>query len=127
MIGYSTFEEEAMNDKDQRPIDLPDDRDNFLEWAVSVDEGVPSVGGLAARSGIIKASQGADEGDFRNLRGVASARKLQDLAGLIARRDSRLSRAAARLATRSAPTAQLDPEGRDALEEFVKALAEATD
>lgn len=198
-----------MNDKDQRPIDMPDDRDDFLEWAASVDEGVPSVGGLTAPGEAIKVPWGAEEEDLRILvhltasldedipsarrltarsgflnvphdveryslrllvqpvgralgaTGVPiaslvnrvntdfnaivrhstvsrseivsrifttldlSPRKLLNLAGLIAYQNSRLSKAAALLAARS--TERLDPQDQDALEEFVKALAEATD
>jgi hypothetical protein len=165
-----------MNDKEHRPIEMPDDRDGFLEWAASVDEGVPSVGGLAARGGLIEAPEEAEAEESRilhrlvefalregrlsievlaelthvelsELKAIESygadperetldpastmrnlpPRKLLHLAGFIAHRDSRLSMAAARLAARSDSTTQFDPEGRDALEEFAQALAEATD
>lgn len=47
-----------MNDKPRLAIELPADRDDFLEWAASVDDGFLSVGGLAARCGLIGARLG---------------------------------------------------------------------
>ncbi len=115
-----------MKDKGRRAIKLPDDRNDFLEWAASVDEGVPSVGGLAVRSEIVESHEGTDEDASQIVRWIESERELQELANQIAHRDSRLSKAAARLATQSESTTQLDPENRAALEEFAQALAEAT-
>jgi hypothetical protein len=50
--------------------------------------------------------------------------KLMLLAGLVSERDQRLERAAVRFAARSAPIEALSREQTEALEEFVKILAE---
>ena len=50
--------------------------------------------------------------------------KLMLLAGLVAQRDSHLEKAAVRFAARSASIEALTPEQTEALEEFVKILAE---
>ena len=55
------------------------------------------------------------------------AGKLMELAGLAEARDENLGRAALRFAAHSEPTSQLSKDEREALEEFVKVLAEATD
>jgi transcriptional regulator with XRE-family HTH domain len=56
-----------------------------------------------------------------------STRKLMELSGLAAIRDSEFAEAAVRFAARSEPTAALSRDERAALEEFVKVLVEKTD
>jgi len=51
-------------------------------------------------------------------------RKLQQLAGLVEAKDNRLREATVRFAARSEPVENLLPEEQEALEEFVKLLAE---
>ncbi|HKI37051.1 MAG TPA: hypothetical protein VKA46_34680 [Gemmataceae bacterium] len=50
---------------------------------------------------------------------------LLELAGFVEARDSRLREATVRFAAHSEPVADLLPEEREALEEYVKALAES--
>jgi hypothetical protein len=50
-----------------------------------------------------------------------------ELAGLVQRRDDKLTAAAVRFAAKAEPMAKLSPEERDALEEFVRVLAESSD
>ncbi|HST60498.1 MAG TPA: helix-turn-helix transcriptional regulator [Longimicrobium sp.] len=56
-----------------------------------------------------------------------STRKLMELSGLAAIRDTGFAEAAVRFAARSEPTAALTKSERAALEEFVKVLVENTD
>lgn len=165
-----------MNHKEHCAIELPANRDRFLAWAASEDDGFVSVGGLAVRCGLYQSSCGGETdrarvfGHFIELarrkaglslealaeradvdlselvaveRDNASPeprtvfqlsnaldlplRGLQELAGFFEVRSQRLNQAALRFAARSEPTAQLTPDEREALDEFVKALAESTD
>lgn len=56
-----------------------------------------------------------------------AAGKLMELSGLAERRDQTLSQAALRFAARSEPSAKLTKAEREAFEEFVKVLVEASD
>ena len=56
-----------------------------------------------------------------------STGKLMELAGLAEPKDVSLNQAALRFAARSEPTAKLSREEREAFEEFVKVLVEASD
>ena len=56
-----------------------------------------------------------------------STSKLMALAGLADVRDKHLTRAAIRFAARSEPTAKLSKAEREAYEEFVKVLVDASD
>lgn len=56
-----------------------------------------------------------------------STGKLMELAGLAEPKDTSLNQAALRFAARSEPTAKLSREEREAFEEFVKVLVEASD
>lgn len=65
----------------------------------------------------------------RTLYGLAKALDLpaagvMELAGLVQRRDNRLAVAAVRFAAKAEPTAKLSREERDALDEFVRVLAD---
>jgi len=75
---------------------------------------------------------GTSEPQPRTLYGLAKALSLppgglMELAGLVQRRDDKLTAAAVRFAARAEPMAKLSPEERDALEEFVRVLAESSD
>lgn len=56
-----------------------------------------------------------------------STGKLMELAGLAKSKDPRFHQAALRFAARSAPSAKLSEAEREAFEEFVKVLVEASD
>jgi len=80
---------------------------------------------------VIKTSAAA-EPQPRALYGLAKALDLpssglMELAGLVKRRDDTLTAAAVRFAARAEPMDKLSPEERDALEEFVRVLAESSD
>jgi transcriptional regulator with XRE-family HTH domain len=68
----------------------------------------------------------------RTVYGLANALNLpaaglMELAGLVQRRGDKLASAAVRFAAKAEPTAKLSRDERDALEEFVKVLAESSD
>jgi HTH-type transcriptional regulator, competence development regulator len=68
----------------------------------------------------------------RALFGLAKALSLppfavMELAGLVQRRDNKLADAAVRFAAKAEPTAELSREEKEALEEFVRVLAELSD
>lgn len=163
-------------DRERRTMDIPAEGEDFLEWALSEDDGFVSVGGLAVRCGLHQSSCG-DETDHARVFGqfIELARRkvglslealaeraevdlselvaierdgmrpeprtvsqlskaldlplrgLHELAGFVKVHGQRLNQAALRFAARSEPTAQLTPDEREALDEFVKVLAESTD
>lgn len=56
-----------MNENIHRPLDFPADRDRFLAWAMSEDDGFLSVGGLAIRCGCVEASGFIERKDRRGV------------------------------------------------------------
>jgi transcriptional regulator with XRE-family HTH domain len=50
-----------MNENTHRPLSLPADRSDFLDWATSEDDGCLSVAGLAIRCGLVGASGTAEQ------------------------------------------------------------------
>lgn len=49
-----------MTDMQHKPLQLPANRDKLIAWAVAADDGCVSVGGLAAKLGMLTDSSGSE-------------------------------------------------------------------